>query len=125
MKSVEVTKMNNKKILSLTMATVMAISGGPILVGCSGDTNKSTNYDDFKNAVSQQDKEDDEAKNNNVFRGGYVGNSFFYFAGAGNRSYDSSTSSGWKSWSAKPSSSSAIVSSDGSYSSPKATSFTG
>ena len=78
MKSVEVTKMNNKKILSLTMATVMAVSGGPILVGCSND--KSTNYDDFKKVVSNQDKEDEEeAKNNNVFRGGYVGNSFFLF----------------------------------------------
>lgn len=123
MKSVEVTKMNNKKILSLTMATVMAVSGGPILVGCSND--KSTNYDDFKKVVSEQDKEDEEAQNNNVFRGGYVGNSFFYFAGSGRSTFDSTTSSGWKSWSVKPSSSSATVSSDGSYSSPKATSFTG
>jgi len=123
MKSVEVTKMNNKKILSLTMATVMAVSGGPILVGCSN--NKSTDYSDFKNAVSEQDKEDEQAENNNVFRGGYVGNSFFYYAGAGRSNLDSSTSSGWKSWSVKPSSSSATVSSDGSYSSPKATSFTG
>jgi hypothetical protein len=117
--------MNKKKILSLTMATVMAVSGGPILVGCSND--KSTNYKDFKKVVSKQDKEDEEeAKNNNVFRGGYVGNSFFYYAGMGRSNFDSSTSSGWKSWSMKPSSSSSTkVSSDGSYSTPKATSFTG
>ena len=123
MKNVEVKKMNKKKILSLTMATVMAVSGGPILVGCNN--NKSSDYNDFKKVVSKQDKEDEEAQNSNVFRGGHVGNSFFYFAGAGRSNFDSSTSSGWKSWSVKPSSSSATVSSNGSYSSPKATSFTG
>jgi len=112
--------MNKKKILSLTMATVMAISGGPVLTGCSNSKTR-----DFKTAVSEQDKEDKEAESDNIFRGGHVGNSFFYFPGTGRTSFDSSSSSGWKSWSTKPSSSSAVKSSDGSYSSSKATSFTG
>lgn len=112
--------MKNKKILSLTMATVMAISGGPILVGCN-----DPKYGDFKKAVTQQDEEDKNAENNNVFRGGYVGHSFYYYSGMGNTTFDKATSSGWKSWSIKPSSSSSIESSNGSYSSPKSTSFTG
>jgi hypothetical protein len=114
--------MKNKKIISITMATVMAISGGPILTGCN---ESKAQYGDFKNAVSNQDKEDEEAESNNVFRGGHTGSSFFYFSGSGNTSFDSATSSGWKSWSSKPSSSSATVSSNGSYSSSKATTFTG
>jgi hypothetical protein len=112
--------MNNKKILSLTMATVMAISGGAVLTGCG-----NSKYKNFKQVVSEQDKEDQDAQNSNVFRGGYMGHSFFYIPGSGNTSFDSSTSSGWKSWSSKPSSSSSIVSSDGSYSTSKSTSFTG
>ena len=48
--------MNNKKILSLAMATVMAISGGPILTGCSNS--KGTKEDYLKELVSEQDKED-------------------------------------------------------------------
>ncbi|MBD7911140.1 MULTISPECIES: hypothetical protein [Clostridium] len=112
--------MKNKKVLSLTMATVMAISGGAVLTGCG-----NAKYNNFKEVVKEQDKEDQEAQNNNIFRGGYMGHSFFYLPGSGNSHFDSSTSSGWKSWSSKPSSASSVVSSDGSYSSSKSTSFTG
>ena len=115
--------MKNKKIISLTMATVMAISGGPILTGCNQSGGQ---YKDFKNAVSEQDDEDKTAGYNNVFRGGHAGNPFFYFSGSGNTKFDSVTSSGWKSWSVKRSNSTAIKASDGSsYSSSKAVSFTG
>lgn len=111
--------MKNKKIVSLTMATVMAISGGAVLTGCG-----NSKYNDFKQATKDQDKEDEEAENDGIFRGGYHGHSFFYVSGSGNNHFDKSTSAGWKSWSSKPSSSSTIVSSDG-YSSSKSTSFTG
>lgn len=114
--------MKNKKIVSLTMATVMAISGGAVLTGCESSSNK---YAGFKDAVQKQDKEDKDEENNSVFRGGYIGHSFFYVPGTGNSNFDKTTNSGWKSWSSKSSSSSAIVSSDGSYSSSKSTSFTG
>jgi hypothetical protein len=111
--------MKNKKIVSLTMATVMAISGGAVLTGCG-----NTKYNNFKEAVQEQDKEDEEAENDSVFRGGHIGHSFFYIPGTGNSRFDNSTSSGWKSWSTKPSSASA-TSSGGKYSSSKSTSFTG
>ncbi|MDS0528070.1 hypothetical protein NNC19_20455 [Clostridium sp. SHJSY1] len=109
--------MKNKKIVSLTMATVMAISGGSVLMGCT-----NSKYDDFKETVQKQDKEDEEAENDNIFRGGYYGHSFFYVSGSGNSHFDKSTNTGWKSWSTKKSSASA---SENKYSSSKSTSFTG
>ncbi|MDP4143412.1 MAG: hypothetical protein Q8936_02860 [Bacillota bacterium] len=129
--------MNNKKVLSLTIATIMAVSGSAALTGCESETTGSNkisstpaggsvhDYSAFKQMIKDQDKEDEDAKKDHIFRGGYVGNPFYYVPGSGNSTYDSSTSSGWKSWSTKPSSASAELSSDGSYSSPKTTSFTG